>query len=75
MNEIIIYQNTEHQPAIEVQFDGDTVWLTQSQMATLFQRERTVISKHIHNIFNEKELDEKSNVQKRHFANYFKEGK
>ena len=54
---------------LEVLVSDDTVWLTQSQMADLFQKDRTVITKHIKNIFNENELEEKCNVQKMHFAN------
>ena len=47
----------------------DTVWLTQAQMSELFVKDRTVITRHINNIFEEGELDEESNVQKMHFAN------
>ena len=47
----------------------ETVWLTQEQMAELFGKDRTVITKHIKNIFKDNELEEKSNVQKMHFAN------
>ena len=54
---------------LEVLVSNDTVWLTQLQMAELFQKDRTVITKHIKNIFHENELEEKSNVQKMHFAN------
>lgn len=39
-------------------FDNDTVWLTQKQIAGLFMKDRTVISKHINNVFKEGELDE-----------------
>jgi len=53
---------------LEVQLAQDTVWLTQQQMASLFQRERLVITKHIRNAFKEGELDEKSNVQNLHIA-------
>ncbi len=49
--------------------EGETVWLTQSQMADLFGRDRTVITKHIRNIFAEQELVEGSNVQILHYAN------
>ncbi|MES2588033.1 MAG: hypothetical protein V4622_03570 [Bacteroidota bacterium] len=52
-----------------MQFDNGTVWLSQSQITELFQRDRTVITKHINNIFKEYELEEKSNVQKMHIAN------
>jgi death-on-curing family protein len=67
--EIIIYESEDHQSQIEVKFEGDTVWLTQQQMTELFERDRTVITKHINNVFKEGELTEKSNVQKMHFAN------
>ena len=45
-----------------------TVWLTQDQMAALFGRERSVISKHIGNVFKTKELGNRSNVQKMQFG-------
>jgi hypothetical protein len=66
---LIMYQTDDGLTKIEVSFDGDTVWLTQAQMAALFQRERSVITKHISNIFSEGELQEKSNVQILHIAN------
>ncbi|GGJ85164.1 cytochrome c [Parabacteroides faecis] len=53
---IIIYTTKDSQISLEVKMNSDTVWLTQSQMAELFGRERTVIGKHIKNIFKEKEL-------------------
>lgn len=61
-NEIILYQ-TNTQERIEVRIEQDTVWLSQEQISALFQRERSVITKHINNIFKENELPEKSNVQ------------
>ena len=69
MNDITIYQTTDNQTSVEVQFDGNTVWLNQCQIALLFQRDRSVLTKHINNVFKEGELDEKSNVQKMHIAN------
>ena len=66
-NEIIIFENQNVK--LEVNLKDETVWLTQKQMAELFDKDRTVITRHINNIFKEKELDEKSNVQKMHFAN------
>jgi hypothetical protein len=70
-NEIILYRPNELAEHIEVSIDQEkeTVWLTQSQIAELFQRDRTVITKHLRNIFSSDELDEKSNVQKMHIAN------
>lgn len=69
MNEIIIYQTIDNQTQIQVKFEQETVWLTQSQITTLFNRDRTVITKHINNVFSEGELDMESNVQKMHIAN------
>ncbi|MFO0478372.1 MAG: RhuM family protein [Bacteroidota bacterium] len=70
-NEIILYRPNELAEHIEVRIDEEkeTVWLTQNQIAELFQRDRTVITKHIRNIFATQELDEKSNVQKMHIPN------
>ena len=66
--EIILYQPDEF-ISIDVRVEDETVWLTQMQMATLFERKRTVITRHVNNIFNEGELDEKSNVHFLHIAN------
>ena len=60
--EIVIYQTSDNQTSLEVRLDNETVWLTQAQMVDLFGRDRTVITKHINNIFKENELTEKSNV-------------
>jgi hypothetical protein len=46
--------------------EADTLWLTQAQMAALFQRDQSVLSRHLRNILNCKELEEKSNMQKVH---------
>ena len=56
-NQIEIYQSNIG-IQIEVKFEHETIWLSQSQIADLFQRDRTVITKHINNIFKEGELDE-----------------
>ena len=66
--EIVVYQPDEV-TRLEVRVSDETVWLTQAQMSELFGRERTVITKHIRNIFAEHELDEKSNVHFLHLAN------
>ena len=58
-NQIIIYQTDNGNTAIDVRLENETVWLTQAQMATLFQKDRTVIGRHIRNVFKEGELDEK----------------
>lgn len=71
MNEsnIIMYTTEDGVTKIETTFDGDTVWLSKAQMAELFQRDRSVISKHIKNVFEEGELTRESNVQILHIAN------
>lgn len=64
--EVIIYDSGEAR--VEVRVERESVWLTQEQMSALFGRERSVITKHIRNVFAEGELDEKSNVQNLHIA-------
>lgn len=66
-NEIILFDNQGVK--LEVNLQDETVWLTQEQMAQLFEKDRTVIGRHINNIFNEKELNKESNVQKMHIPN------
>jgi prophage maintenance system killer protein len=61
---VILYKNK-----LEVRLDEKTVWLTQKQMSELFETERSVITKHLRNIFNSNELSRNSNVQKMHIAN------
>ena len=57
-DEIIIFQADEQSTQLEVKTEEDTVWLTQAQMADLFQTTRNNITLHISKIFKEKELDE-----------------
>ncbi|HNK32953.1 MAG TPA: virulence protein RhuM/Fic/DOC family protein, partial [Plasticicumulans sp.] len=64
MSELQIYRNAAG--AVEVRLDGDSVWLRQEQMAVLFGRDRTVIGRHIRNLFAEGELAPESNVQNLH---------
>ena len=56
-NKIVIYQTEDGQTQIDVRLENDTVWLTQAQMAELFQKDRTVITRHINNVFKEGELE------------------
>ena len=63
-NQIVVYQTADNQTQIEVHMENETVWLTQAQMAELFQKDRTVISRHIRNVFNEGELEEQSTCAK-----------
>lgn len=69
MKEIEIFKSEDNRVEVNVQFDGQTFWLSQSQISELFERDRSVITKHINNVFKEQELDEKSNVQKMHIPN------
>lgn len=54
---IVIYTSEDGQTKVDVRMEKETVWLTQAQMAELFQKNRTVITRHINNIFKEGELD------------------
>ena len=72
-SEIIIYQTQDGLTKIDVSFENDTVWLSLEQMTELFQRDRTVIGRHIKNIFNEGELQKDSVCAK--FAHTADDGK
>ena len=61
-NEIIIFENQGVK--LELNMKDETVWLTQDQMAKLFGRDRSVITRHINNIFKEKELNKKTTCAK-----------
>lgn len=66
--EIVLYQPDET-IRLEVRLENETVWLTQAQISQLFQRERSVISRHINNAFKEGECDQESNVHFLHIPN------
>lgn len=68
-NEVIVFKNGELELEVNVSEDRENVWLSKQQMAELFQRDRTVISKHLKNIFDEGELAENNNVQNLHVVN------
>ena len=72
-SEIVMYQTEDGLTKIETTFDNDTVWLSIDQMAELFQRDRSVIGKHIRNIFTEGELEKNSVWAK--FAHTASDGK
>lgn len=63
-SKIIIYNTEDGLSQIDVTFDGDTVWLSLDQMADLFQRDKSTISRHVKNIFSEGELVRNSVVAK-----------
>ncbi len=72
-SELIMYQTEDGKTKIEVRIEGETVWLSLNQMAELFQRDKSVISRHIKNVFAEGELDQKSVVA--NFATTAADGK
>lgn len=63
-NEIVIYQSEDGKTVLDVRLEDDTVWLLQQQMSELFQTDRTVISRHIRNIYKDGELEEISTCAK-----------
>lgn len=62
-SKIVIYQTQDGKTSIDVKLEQDTVWLTQAQMVELFQKDQSVIARHIANVFKEGELDKNSNMQ------------
>lgn len=66
--DVQLFQTADGQIRLDVKLQQDTVWLTQAQMMALFERDQSVISRHIHNIFKEGELPPESNMQKMHIA-------
>jgi len=72
LNQVILYQSEDGQTSLVVQLQEDTVWLNLLQLAELFQRDKSVISRHIKNIFTEQELHRRSTVAK--FATVQSEG-
>ncbi len=66
--EIVVYETPDGEVRVDVRVERETVWLTQHQMAELFGRERSVVTKHVGNVFKEGEIDEKSNVHFLHIA-------
>ena len=68
-NKIVIYSSPDREVEIQTEMHDDSIWMRQDQIAQLFGADRTVITRHLNNIFREGELDQKSNVQKMHIAN------
>ena len=64
----MVFESADEEIRLDVEFDGGTVWLTQHQMASLFEKDRSVISRHVSNIFKDGELDKESNVHYLHIA-------
>ena len=67
ISDIVIYESDTGE--IQVQLEQETVWLNQTQMIALFERDQSVISRHIRNVFKDGELERESNMQKMHIAN------
>ena len=67
MNEIIIYEDGNVE--LPVSFDKEDFWLSQADFVRLFEKDQSVISRHINKIFKDDEVDKKSNMQKMHIAN------
>lgn len=61
-NQIVLFESNDREVTIPVNLDSQTVWLTQAQMAQLFDRSIGVVSRHIKNVFAEGELEQKSNL-------------
>ena len=64
MSEIVIYQDANNQIELSVQLEGETVWLTQTQMVSLFESSKANISEHVSNILESGELEEEPTVRK-----------
>jgi len=60
----LVYQAEDGKLKVDVRFQGETVWLSLNQMAELFQRDKSVISRHIKNVFEEGELPQAATVAK-----------
>lgn len=69
VNELVIFETKDRKVTLSVPVEGEMVWLPQAQMTELFGVHRTVITRHTNNVFEEKELEEKSNVHFLHIAN------
>ncbi len=67
--ELVLFESADKSVSLSVPFEGETVWLNQSQMTQLFSVDRTVVTKHVNNVFKEQEVDKESNVHFLHIAN------
>ena len=69
-DDVAIFQTPDGVVTLDVRVEGETVWLTQKQMAMLFDTERSVITKHLRNVFAIRRIARESNVQKMHILLY-----
>ena len=67
--EIVLFKTQDHNVTLQVPVENETVWLTQAQMIELFERDQSVISRHINNVFREQEVDRESNMHFLHIPN------
>lgn len=68
-NEIVLFETEDKSVSLKVALENETVWLSQAQMVELFQRDVSVISRHINNVFKEKEVEKQSNLRFLQIAN------
>ena len=61
---LILFESADNEVRLDVGFDGETVWLSLDQMSALFERDKSTISRHLRNVFNEGELDREAVVAK-----------
>jgi len=66
--EVLLYEAPDGKVRVDVRLDHETVWLTQAQMVDLFGRDQSVVSRHLRNVFADRELPLESNMQKMHIA-------
>ena len=71
-NPIVIYTSEDNTISLDVKLENETVWLSQAQMSLLFDKDQSVVARHISNVFKEGELEENSNMQILHntFSKY-----
>ena len=69
MENIILYNTEDGKAKVKLYAENNTVWLTQAQMAELFDKNISTISRHVTNIFDENEVDKKSNLRFMQIAN------
>lgn len=67
-NQLVLFNSSDGKISVPVKIENDTVWLTQNQIMQLFERDQSVISRHINNTFKE-ELDKESNMHFLHIPN------
>ena len=63
-NSVVLFESADHEVSLSVEVDGETVWLNKEQMGLLFGRDRTVISRHISNLYREGELEREGTCAK-----------